>query len=380
MKNFCKKHIPFLIMTSALTLLIIFLIVILCLKTNTKIAETWTRTFARGYIALFGTISETVPFSLTELLFVIALISSVVLLAWGFCLLGNGNKWAFVNRVLIVALTIVGAVTMYNASVTMAYNRKALPLERYKGEIKKDEFVQIATYFVEDFNNCADQLTFDENGEIVAPYSQKELIKNLKAEFAKLDNDYYNPYTPTAKPLLTSGLFTTVSIVGMFFGTLGEANYSTYSTNAELPMYIAHEMCHAKGVMREDDAQLLSLYICLNSEDPLLRYSAYWFSIDSVIDIISLSDTPEERSEVIKKINQKIRDNFKYIVNHWDGMTFLSDLGDKINNLYLKISGQFNGTAAYVDTNTEVNEETGEVITLSNFQSIYFKMYYDRSV
>ena len=380
MKNFCKKHIPFLVMSSLLLLMIIFLIVILCLKTNVKIAETWTRTFSRGYIALFGTISETVPFSLTELLFIIAIISSVVLLAWGFCLLGNGNRWAFINRVLIVSLTIVGAITMYNASVTMAYNRKALPLERYNGEIKKEEFVQIATYFVEDFNNCSDQLTFDEKGEIVAPYSQKELNKKLKEEFAKLDNDYYNPYTPGAKPLLTSGLFTTVSIVGMFFGTLGEANYSTYSTNAELPMYIAHEMCHAKGVMREDDAQLLSLYICLNSEDPLLRYSAYWFSIDSIIDIINSSDTPEQRSEVIKMINQKIRNNFTYVVNHWQGMTFLSDLGDKINNLYLKISGQKNGTIAYIDTDTEVDEETGEVISLSNFQSIYFKMYYDREI
>ena len=61
-------------------------------------------------------------------------------------------------------------------------------------------------------------------------------------------------------------------------------------------------------------------------------------------------------------------------------MTFLSDLGDKINNLYLKISGQKNGTIAYIDTDTEVDEETGEVISLSNFQSIYFKMYYDREI
>ena len=83
-------------------------------------------------------------------------------------------------------------------------------------KIKKEEFVQIATYFVEDFNNCSDQLTFDEKGEIVAPYSQKELNKKLKEEFAKLDNDGFiqtNIYGACALP----GVFAAGACTGKNF-------------------------------------------------------------------------------------------------------------------------------------------------------------------
>ena len=378
MKNFCKKHIPFLIMSSVLLLMIVFLIVILCLKNNVKIAEAWTRSFGRSYIALFGSLNYVFPFSVTEVMFFIVAISCTVFLAWGFCLLGNRNYWGFIHRVLMISLIVVGAITMYNASVTMAYNREPLPLERYTGEIKEEEFFQIVTYFVEDHNKCAEKLKFNEEGEIVPSYNQKELINKLKDEFKKLDNDYYNPYTPTPKPLKTSGLFNTVSIVGMFFGTFGEVNYNTYSTSAELPFYLAHEMCHAKGVMREDDANLLALYVCLNSDDPLIRYSAYWFSIDRLISIIDSKENPDQIKEIKEKISLDIKKNYTYIHNHWEGMTFLSDLGDKINDLYLRISGMVNGTTSYIDTDTEIDEDTGDVINLSNYQSIYFKMYYDR--
>ena len=111
---------------------------------------------------------------------------------------------------------------------------------------------------MEDCNKCADELEFDSNGEIILPYSKNSLIEKLRIEYERIKDDYYSSYTPKAKALGSSPLFTSVGIVGMYFGVLGEANYNTYSTNAELPFYIAHEMAHGKGVMRENDAQLVA--------------------------------------------------------------------------------------------------------------------------
>ena len=378
MKTFIKKHIPFVIMASLLFLLIVFLIVLSILKHNVQIAEAWTRSFGRWYTTLFGKMNDKVLFSVTEVSFIVVLISCIIFLAWGFSLLGNKRYWAFVHRLLMIGLIVVGTITMYTASVGMAYSRKTLPLERYSGEINKEEFVQIATYFVEDCNKCADEMTFNDDGEITLPYKRSHINELLKNEYAKLNDDYYSSFTPTAKGLGSSPLFTSVAIVGMYFGVLGEANYNTYSTNAELPFYIAHEMAHGKGVMREDDAQLMALYICLNSEEPLLRYSAYYNTIDSILKILDYTDNKDDYNNVKSLISDKVWKNYSYIYNHWKGKMFLADFGDKINDWYLKTFGQKSGTTSYNDTDPDVDPDSGKVIYLSNYQSIYFKYYYDK--
>lgn len=377
MKTFIKKHVPFLVMTSLLLLMIIFLIVLAILKKNPSIAEGWTRSFGRGYTAFFGMANETVPFSVTEVSFIVSILSCVVFLAWGFCLLGLKHYWAAVHRFLMVALVITGALTMYSASVGMAYTRKALPIERYEGEVQKEEVKDIATYFVNDMNACADKLEFDDNGEVKMPYSTQTLLYKLRDEFRRLpDNGYYGKYIPKAKELQTSGIFTSFGIVGVYFGVLGEANYNNYATNAELPFYITHELAHGAGVMREDDAQLVATYLCLTSEDYYLRYSCYYNTIDRILNLVTYSDDENAYNDVRKQINDKCWKNFTYIYNHWKGKTFMADLGNKINDWYLKSFGQKGGTSSYNDNDPSEDPVT-QKIYLSHYQSIYVKQYYD---
>lgn len=333
MKLFLRKHIPFLIMTSLWLLMVIFLIVMAILKQNPSIAESWTKSFGRSYTTAFAMFNETFPFSLTEVSFIVSIISCVVFLAWGFCLLGNRQIWSAIHRFLMVALVITGTITMYSASVGMAYTRKALPIEKYKGEVKKEELKDIASYFVNDMNECIDKLGVDENGEVKMPYSKSTLIYKLRDEFSRLGNDdYYGKFVPKAKELQTSGIFTSFGIVGVYFGVLGEANYNNYSTNAELPFYITHELAHGVGVMREDDAQLVATYLCLTSDDCYLRYSCYYNTIDRIMELSRYSDEEKAYDDVKSLINDKVWSNFSYIYKHWKGKMFVADLGDKIND------------------------------------------------
>ncbi len=366
-------------MTFILTLMIVFLIVMSVLQKNVQIAETWTRGFGRQYTKAMSDFNKLFPFSLTELSFIVVLCSCVFFLGWGFSFLGNKKVWPFVHRALMVTLIIVGTVTMYNATVGFAYTRAALPMEGYNGEIKKEDFRAIAEYFVEDYNSCVNELGIDEKGELKMPYSYEDMIAKIRLEFNKLNNDYFSKTVAHPKALGTSGLFNTVGIVGMYFGVLGEANYNTYATNAELPFYITHELCHSIGVMREDDAQLLAFYLLSTSDDPLLRCSAYYNTIGRIIDITSYTDNPNDRKEVIALISDEIRANQTYIYNHWKGKMFLYDFGNAVNDWYLKTFSQNKGTISYDDTPTEV-DPSGHVITLSNYQRIYFKIYYDNHI
>ena len=364
-------------MTTVLLIQIAILIVVSILQKNTQIAEFWSRTFVRGYVTSFGQINEKLGFSLTEFSFIVVVVSSVVYIAWGFNLLRNKNPWGLIHRLMMVTLIIVGGVTMYNVTAGVQYYREQIPLKGYVGEVKKEEFVQIATYFVEDYNKCADEIQLDEQGEIVLPYSHEHLLEVVRLEFDKLDDNYYHPYVPKAKSLATSGLFTTVGIVGMYFSVLGEVNYSTFATNTELPFYVAHEMAHSIGVMREDDAQILALQICANSEDPILRYSAYYNTFFSFLNVLHYTDNKDDYKTVKSMMSQKIYKNYNYIYNHWKGKTFLYDFGNKVNDWYLKTFGQKDGTTSYEDT-TPSTDPSGKIISLSRYQKIYFGIYYDK--
>lgn len=375
MKLFFKKHIPFVVMTSLLLLLIIFLIVIQILKQNPAIAESWTRTFTRSYTEAFGKANENIVFSVTEVSFIVSIISCSVFLAWGFCCIGERKVWAGIHKFLMVTLVIVGTITMYSATVGVAYNRKPLYLATYRGEVKKEDLQGIASYFVDDFNKCAEHMKYDDQGNLIMPYSKDTLIYKLRDEFSRLPNNgYYNAYIPRAKEMMTSGIFTAFGIVGVYFGVLGEANYSSYATPSEAPFYICHELAHGAGAMREDDAQLVATYLTLTSEDEFIRYSCYFNTIDRILDLARNSDNPNAYKELTAKMDNKIWKNYSLVYQHWKGKTFVADIGDKINDWYLKSFGQKEGTSSYNDTETEIDDGK---IYLSHYQGIYVKQYYD---
>ena len=321
-------------------------------------------------------LTDPLPFSFTEFSVVSIIFVVIFLLSWGFSLLGNKQVFKFLERLIASVLIIVGTITVYNFSVGMAYHRKEMPLELYQGEIKKDDFLDIATYFVNDYNHCIETLGIDEEGEIKLPYSEQKLIEVLRKQFERLDDEYFLPYTPSAKPMASSGIYTSFGIVGFYFGPLGEANYNTFSTNAELPMYIIHEMCHGKGIMREDDAQLLSLYLLLTSDDELLRYSGYVHSFDQTM--LALFKKESENYNFIQNSkSDAINENWNYMYRHWYKKMFMYDFGNTINDWYLKTFGQHSGTSSY-DVVPGPIDEQGEVINISKYQSIYFKQYYEK--
>ena len=94
--------------------------------------------------------------------------------------------------------------------------------------------------------------------------------------------------------------------------------------------------------------------------------------------IATKTDNPNDYEEVKALVSPQIKKNDSYFNKHWKGMTFLSDLGDKINNWYLQTFGENGGTVDYYDTDTGTDSE-GKVVYLSNYQSIYFRIYYEEN-
>lgn len=359
----------------------VFLLVMINLKNDVALCEGWTRGFARGYELAIGTLFKWIPFSLTEVFFIIIGIITIVLIIQLIVSLVKANFLRSFSKLLSIGLIVMSIVAVYFATAEMAYNREQHPVTVYEEKVEKTEFRKINDYFITDMNKVTNDLQFQEDGEVVCPYSVGEMNDLLAVEFERLNaeyGDYFSPFTTRAKPMyITSLIYRELHITGVTFMPTTEANVNFLNVNALKPITFAHEILHTKGVMKEEDADFIALYMMLTSQNSYFRYSGYYFSLSSLNYLASLTDVPTDYDEVINSLNINYKNNRNYGAKYWKEHNKFADFGNWINDLYLKMSGEKEGTNSYNDTPTEVDPDRKEVIAFSLYQKLYFRLYYD---
>ena len=360
--------------------LLITLIILLLLRNYHDFCESYSRTVVRAYTFIFGHIFSFFPFSIFEL-FVIGTVIYAV--AWIVFFIINTKKTGIKNsyhmilRLGIIALTVT---TVYQATAGMEYARKPveIPLHHELIENPKD-YKEICFSFEDDFNYCASQLEYDENGCVVAPYSQDQLITNLEKEFAKYDSDYMHGYTPKAKSMYFTGWFyRAMSISGVSFVPTGEANYNVLNPDGYAPFTIAHELAHAKGVMPEENANLVAAFICLNSEDPYIRFSGYNETIWSLASLVEATNVADDYYEFYQRVDPNIYRNNTYENKYWSDHAVFDKISNWFNDWYLKLNND-EGTISYTDNIDVIHTETEYVVnSYSRYQALYMWLYFDK--
>ncbi len=372
-----KKFIPLFVRIGLAILMIAFIVVITLLKANPDICESFMRGPGRTYALVMSKISAIVPFSLTELCYICLFIGVIYLLVLTIMYLIKKKFLIAGHRFLDACLTVLLMFSFYTYSCEMAYNRKEMPLPYYENEVLREEHVDIYNYFADDVNYCISQLEFHENGDVRPKMSFEEIVKQVKESYAIIDgNDYYHSHFGNAKVMASSALFTEFQITGVDYSPLAEANINVFNTNSDLPLTIAHELAHTKGVMREDDANKLAFYICLNSEYPYLRYSAYsayFYQLEAMTTSYYLTD--EERAD-LHPIDNALYKTRRYVYDYWQKHDLLGDIADFFNNLYIKASGVEEGTSSYNGGTEYHHDPTTSKLIPSLYQKLFFDKYY----
>ena len=70
-----------------------------------------------------------------------------------------------------------------------------------------------------------------------------------------------------AKPILTSVLMNYLGLAGFYFPLTGEANYNRLMPAPSLPLSVAHEKAHQRGIAPEDEAGFVGYLVCAMSDD-----------------------------------------------------------------------------------------------------------------
>ena len=160
------------------------------------------------------------------------------------------------------------------------------------------------------------------------------------------------------------------------FSPSGEANINVLIPVGDLPFTIAHELAHTKGVMREDEANQLAFYVCLNSENPFLRFSAYSRYFYLMRGMASTAYLTNEERENLLSVNPALSKIELFEYKFWQEHDLLEKIGDFFNNLYIKSSGVSEGTSSYSGGTTYEYDPTAHRITPSKYHKLFFEKYY----
>lgn len=149
------------------------------------------------------------------------------------------------------------------------------------------------------------------------------------------------------KPVLASRAMSLVGITGVYFPYTAEANVSTDWPRLSIPATLGHELAHRAGFMREDEANHIGYLACTASDDPLARYSGYTMAYDEAMAALHRAD-PEAWARIHGERSLAVagdRAARAEMAAAYRGP--LQDLGDAVNDGYLKANGQQAGTASY---------------------------------
>jgi len=349
--------------------LVFFIILFSLIKTNQNVSEFFfARGIARGYAFIVGNIASWFPFSLFDVFVICGIVAAVVGIVFIIRYLVKKRGWKALDLTCRLAIAALSVALLYTIVASGNYYRKQVPLNKYEGEqLSAEETARLLDVMLDDFVYVSAQMKRNPDGSTVCPYDFQELSDRIRAEYKKLDDPYFSSFVPSAKEGLFSGFLTSEGITGITFMPTGDAVVNGQTPGCYKTVTTAHELAHSVGVMREGDANLMAYYVLLKSDDPYFRYCAYMYGLWHLTDVLYQLDD-DLYMETIRKYPQEARVERKLENDFWATKhSFMEDVGDFLNDLYLKMSGSKNGTESYHDYSgysITYDEETKEVVEI----------------
>ncbi len=209
-------------------------------------------------------------------------------------------------------------------------------------KVNEENLTRIITLLVDEVNSLADNVPRNEQGVFDPGYSFEEISAKVSDSYASLSHKYgfAEDFRSNAKGFETGEILSYLGITGIYTYYTGEAN-----VNTSYPAYVrifttAHEMCHQRGILRENDANFVAYLITSTSDDQALRYSGalnmYSYFASALYKtnkeaFNSVAETLSESSKTDIRASNAVYDKY--------GDTVLERISDWVNNLYLKSNG-----------------------------------------
>ncbi len=215
--------------------------------------------------------------------------------------------------------------------------------------ISAEDLYETAEALTEAVNISSEKVEFDENGSSVMPYDLDVLNDKLCDAYIKAAEkyDFIAPLRAKVKPIALSKPMTYTHISGVYTFFTGEANLNINFPDYTVVYTMAHEMSHQRGIAPEDEANFMAYLVCMESDDPYIRYCGTESLLEYVYSALAKADRSlykECRAKLDRHVSGEMAAYNAFFEKYEENVA--ATVSGTINNTYLTIQGT-EGTRSY---------------------------------
>ena len=347
----------------------IFLLAINLMYRNSIVFATEYSNNVYPYIVkVLGVIFSIVPFSVFELLIVLAITALLFFIGKLIYLLikyhSKQTRFYFLYHLkkYLLNLVCIVLVCLCVYSLTCGINYYRIPFSssanfKLKAHSKED-LKSLCTILVNDANEYSKLINKDENNIFSLDGMNTTTIAAVAMEELSVKYPCLSDYYPKAKPILFSPVMSYQNICGIYSPFTIEANYNNEMTDLEKPFTICHELSHLSGFMREDEANFIAYLGCMESDKAEFKYSGTVMALIYVGNQVYSNCGSKEYYEIMGNLDDQILRDLNHQSEFWreyeekrQKFTIadktIADISSDINNSYLQSNGQTDGVKSY---------------------------------
>ncbi len=312
--------------------------------------------FFQRYVAgavrfLLAAVTSPLPFSLAEILLYLSPLLLVFIGVLAFK--KHSGSWRTLARFSLSVLSLFSLFfSLFVFSFGTGYHTESLDkrLGLVKTEVTVQELCETARILVVKTAEASEKVEFGEDGFSVMPYDFEGMTDELLASFATLSDEYdfLQCFKSRPKPVLASKAMSYTHITGVYSYYTGEANVNVYFPDYALAFTAAHEMAHQRGIAREDEANFIAFLVTATASDPYLRYAGYLNMLEYVGNALWAVDREAYR-EIFGALPEAVKGELRAYAEFFRQFSnsTASKVSNAVNDTYLKVNGEENGTASY---------------------------------
>ncbi len=294
-----------------------------------------------AFSRVFGFITNLIPLSLIELVY----ISLVAIIPY---YIYKSIK----NAKLLLYAPIATTAACFGFALLCMPNYTRLPLEaQYPFSVRHyttEELYQTAEFLISEINEISEKVNRDENGVFIS-----QSFSALSHQSIDIFNEYTNEntYLPKVyskpKPIIFSELMSYFKITGFYSPYTAEANINKNAPNSSIPATMLHELAHTAGIMKEEEANFLAYISGRDSEVLEFQYSSYMLALIHTMNSLYSHDY-EKFEELYSSYSPQLITDLQYRSAYWTKYdTPVAEVSNTVNDTYLKINKQDQGTKSY---------------------------------
>lgn len=317
---------------------------------SASFADAFNESVSAVVRAFLAHLTGWIPFSLAETLIMFIPVIFVCVLV--LCLRGAAKNW---RRALYCVWGLLSVLALIYSMFVLAFaaGYQAAPLDEKMGfpteEVSAEELAQTALLLLSEMDQTLEDITFRQNDASVMMYSVDELSRKLMDAYGRVCEKFpfIQKLTSRVKPITLSEPMTYTHISGVYTMFTGEANINVNYPDYVIPYTAAHELAHQRGIARENEANFVAFLVCMESEDPYIRYSGALNMYEYVASAL-YSASPQLYSQVLATVDLRARYEMISYSRFFDRYreNVAADVSEAVNNTYLTIQGT-EGTRSY---------------------------------